>query len=271
MKITKVPFKSSIQTWNAIYLDNNGLSPYMDSDFMNIYKKTMWVGRKRWSKKLVIYLCELSSRKIVICPILEGKDDAYIGGDLCASGYLDFLYPSNMDNKDFTEMFILLQQKLKGKVLHLNKLNEKSKLQQFLAQNYDQIGERQICVNISLPETIDQYYHSLSKSVRQNYRTSINRMARENKEWRIEVAIGKKVDSKLQYEQMQIYFKREAERLKKKLSTIQKFVKGNLNPITQAVKALHNNINGCLFIDGNVAGFLAGVITGDGGWRLFRI
>lgn len=244
-------------------IDNAHLSPYMTYEFMKIFKHTYRLGnRVRRTKKIVIYKCELNSGEIVICPMLLGETECYVLGDLCATGYLDFIYSMNLSEEDFDETFDLLRKVLGKRTLVLNKINQSSLLGKYLANNYPvEVGK---CVNISLPKSIDEYYSSLSKHVRQNIRTAKNRLERENIKWSIEVINGKKLKQKDYSRLMDVYIKREEERNQSSVGKVVAFIQKNMNPITIYLKRGKNNFTAILRFDGEVVAFLSGILTSNG-------
>ena len=259
MKIEKKKLAEIAPLWRELLSENTRISPYMNIDFIRIYKRTMMFGRRRWKGRLNFYVCSLEKIQ-VICPIVEIGKNAYIAGDLCATGYLDFIYPKEIKKEDFSRVFQLLGQKLRGKTLWINKINQASQMNEWLLENAECI-DKQVCVSIRIPEDITDYYNSLSKSVRQNYRTSKNRMKRENLAWN--VAVFERIDTSIFEKTMDVYIQREAERENREISFAQRIIQKYCNPISIYLCKAQKAFTAVLYIDGNVAGFLSGLVTED--------
>lgn len=259
MKIEQKRFTEVVPLWNKLVSENSGISPYMNAEFIRIYKKTMLFGRKRWRGRLVFYVCSFDKIQ-VICPIMKIGANAYIAGDLCATGYLDFIYPREIKKEDFDKVFQLLGQKLKGKTFWINKINQSSQMNAWLKENAECV-DKQVCVNIRLPENITDYYNSLSKSVRQNYRTCKNRMKRENLKW--DVVLFGEPDASTFEKMMDVYIQRESEREKKQISFVQELIQKYCNPVSIYSRKAQKAFTAVLYIEGNVAGFLSGIVTED--------
>lgn len=265
MILKKVKYKECREIWKNITEENYLISPYMNVDFIDYYLKYFKTGKQRWNKKIAIYKGMTSKGKNIIIPLLlslEGKD-AYICGDLCASGYLDFIYPKDTSDEEFDEMFEALHNSLKGVNLHLNKINQSSALYKYLDYRYKRTSENE-CVFIPIPISIDDYYNSLSKSVRQNYRTAKNRISRENKEFTLDFYNNKDISKSIKKEIMDIYDKREAERNGTHKNKMKSIIRNMMNPISNITFKSNRNFVSVLRIDGKASAFLAGIVTGDG-------
>ena len=262
MSVKKVSWSNCEELWRQIETSNKCVPVYMYRDFMENYKSVYKVGAQRWNKSISIFEFTGTSGNRGLLPLLEDHSNIYICGDLCATGYLDFLYPENVTESDFNEMLSDLKIIAKGRTIRINKINEKSLLFPYLSEHYP-VKDEMICVNIALPETIEDYYGSLSKSCKQNYRTAKNRMAREEKPWTVEVYMNRVVPKNEIKDMMSVYIRREEERQGKSINPIVRLVQGSINPITKTCFSLPNAFVSCLRICGNVAGFLAGYVSND--------
>lgn len=260
MEISRVDFNRIEKVWDELYKGNVRLSPFMSYEFQKNYRARLWFSKVRFG--MIYYCFQFSEENHPICivPLItKNNKDFYIAGDFCATGYLDFVYTDRFERAKFSEVIQILQKKLGG-CLHLNKINQSSILGEYLLQNYD--NHSNICVNISLGDSFESYYKRLKKSVRQNIRTAHNRLVREEKSIRLDVAIGS-VDAKMFKQVMQIYHKRAEEKNGKTVSAFVRFVQNYFNPITVAQLNQNNSFISTLYIDDAIAGFMTGFVTNE--------
>lgn len=262
MDIQQIEWKGCKSLWGGVYEKNSYLSPYMRADFVDLSLKYNFFGRNRWNRRPIFYVCTTESNKKIIVPLLIGKHDAHLIGDSSAAGYTEFIYPMDTTFEDFDEVFAMLGRKLSGKQLQLNKINQNSLMYPYMREHFEEYKER-VCVNISLPESIDEYLGRLSKSVKQNYRTSKNRMAKEGKSWRVEFYSNEVLNSELNRQLIDLYITRSQDRDGKKINFVEKLYQKHFNIISIATSSLPGNFVACLYIDDNVAGYLSGFISND--------
>lgn len=95
------------------------------------------------------------------------------------SDYLNFIY-SRFDNDSWECLAQYIYQKYGVRKWSIENLKENTEVYSYFTKKYpirhNRIG---ICVGLSLPNSFDGYYKSLSKSVRQNIRTAFNRQKKE--------------------------------------------------------------------------------------------
>ncbi|MEN6460264.1 MAG: GNAT family N-acetyltransferase [Syntrophomonas sp.] len=259
MRLTEEAFSSIEDIWDDLYQNNSHISPYMSYSFQKTYKRYLWLGSKRFGMQYLCYVVYDGAEAIAIIPLIRRRNDYYLAGDLCATGYLDCIYSDQITDRQMEEIEKLLKEKAgAGTKFHLNKLNQSSLLMQHYASRVS--PERATCVSISLPDSYDDYFASLSKSVRQNVRTAKNRMQREGKEWNVETTVGVPVSWSLSKQLLEVYNKRLEKRDGKKVGAITRYVREHFNPITLAASHMKDNIVSILYIDGRIAAFMMGLI-----------
>ena len=200
----------------------------------------------------------------LILPITRYKDQLHLFSDDSQCGALDFIYAKHLDKNYFKQVFILLKQHFPRYKFHINKVNERSKLAQYLLKDTEQqarITEKRTCVAINFGDNIDEYYHSLSKSTRQNLRTSFNKLIKNENTYSLKLCMGKNIDNKLLKEQLKLYNMRDFERTGHKKGYFQKLRQRYSDPITIATKSMDGSYSFNLYINGILAAFMVGLET----------
>ena len=120
-------------------------------------------------------------------------------------------------------------------------------------------------VKIDFGNDFDIYIKSLSKSTRQNLRTSVNRLHRDNHKMKLKAFYGG--DNELVHEMkncLNLYAKRHNERYGIKTSWIKKWLLLHHHFATSNYLHLPSAITFVLYIDDEMAGFMSG-LTGNAG------
>jgi hypothetical protein len=258
--------------WIFLYEKNKYFSPYQSFEINLIIKNCKVFNLKRlFLKSFFIELLDSAGNTCMIAPLYLKKKKKYIEiyffGDFCSTGYLDFIYADNISSDVFKIFFELITEKY-GKVKFiLNKLNERSILNNYLLSNekdYKISVQKNVCVHIPLKETFDVYWDGLSKNTKQNIRTSRNRLEKDCLNFIINTSVDKQMPDKLLRELYNIYWKRALYRMVGSAkSHVPKFLRNYLYPIIVAHKKLNNVFYSVLRIEGNVAGFCSGFISKD--------
>lgn len=264
MELVRTSFSNIKDLWRGFYSENSRLSPYSSYEFAECYKKFFHFGFKRAFMRQEFFLAKENDDVIAIVPLIKNRKDYYLFGDLCSSGYLDFIYNGTTSEREIAELLNCIEKSIStwGGVLHLNKINERSMLFPYLQQNATEVAVDP-CVNISFEDIYEEYFKSLGKSIKQNVRTAYNRMNREGKTYRFEIYIHEPVPANVVKQEMDIYHKREEHRNKKKTPVIVKEIRQRFNPISLSTTTMENAVHACFYIDNTMAAFLSGYITND--------
>ena len=250
------------QLWKRM---NPIMSPYMEYGFQTTYKRLLWIGKQRFGMDYKTYVVRDDDGTIrCIMPVISKSGKAFIAGDLCATGILDFIYDKTTSLDDMKQMLSLLKHKVRRK-LYLNKLHCDSVLYKALDQDPECIHVRnQCCACISIQNSFEEYFNSLSKSVRQNIRTAHNRLTREQKRYTVTVNMENSAnDDQLIASINELHHKRAAEKNKKGDYWIFDFIENKFNPLSRHLKQSEYACNSTLFIDGKLAAFMQGVKSND--------
>lgn len=268
MQIIKSNFKSCEDTWNNLFKNNSALTIYSSYNFLVYYRKSFYISKNRVGFKDYIYEIKHLGETVAIIPLMGKNGYYYIYGDLCATGYLDFIYAETISVELFEEIFQLLFTKLGNCVLYLNKIREDSVLYKYLSQHHAS-EKNTVCVSVNCDMPYDEYIASLSKSTRQNIRTSYNRLLKSGKKDELQIYCNQKITHDLANEVMDLYNLRMQQINSRngsnsQLTTLIGFVRKHLNPITTSLTSINNNFLSVLRIDGVLAAMLWGYIDCEG-------
>ena len=131
--------------------------------------------------------------------------------------------------------------------------NTHSKLEKFVKFEDDSD-----CVKIEYTRDYDAYYSSLSKHARQNLRTAYNRLKTDGLEYRFEFIDGK-TDKKLASKLKNLYLNRRAKKYSN-MDFLKMLIYKIDEPISKVCFNLENSFSAVLYIDNQIACYMAGVI-----------
>ena len=103
------------------------------------------------------------------------------------SDYFDLVYSPSVTDEQFLTFIKQVQLDFKAQEFKFVHLKATSKFYQAIAKMPSAFSTSLTCVAVTLPQTYDIYFASLSKSVRQNIRTAYNRLAKNNLHFQLEV------------------------------------------------------------------------------------
>lgn len=125
------------------------------------------------------------------------------------SDYLNFIYVDiKKEYLDF--LFSELKKRYNTSFFSLENISEKTKSYDIIAQNYNSTHVDSLCMTLPLKDDYNEYYQSMSKSMRQNIRTAFNRSRRDSVE--MDYVVVEKMTPELSKQLMEI----RAQRLQKK-------------------------------------------------------
>lgn len=107
------------------------------------------------------------------------KRGVYIFGRAQWSDYLNFVY-DRFEAKAVDELFANIKEVYRVSNFNLEDIPTNTELFKYINTKYTQIeGKETVCVELSIPETLESYHKMLSKSSRQNIRTAFNRAEKD--------------------------------------------------------------------------------------------
>lgn len=175
-KIKKTFRLQSIEKeYKYLYPLNQNVSPFMEYEFMRISLKYIIPYCLLERFFVIFYIVYHNNIPILIAPICRSifGNKNVLFGYFNGFNYCDLIHNnSNFVSKAFT----FLENKI-GKI-HITKLKESSSTYNLLSQT--SFSSKQTNVKITYGNDFEQYLSKLSSSVRQNIRTSYNRLSRNN-------------------------------------------------------------------------------------------
>ncbi len=263
MLIRKTNLRDVKDKWESMYASNHALTPYSSYSFNEIVCQNYRFAPNRFLLQTKIFeVLDDNQDTIMIIPLYGRGERYYLIGDLLMTGHLDFIYKQDISHDEFAQAFQLLKTELKGTKLVLNKISERSRLNDYLASNYP-IADKKICVNIHFGRNCEAYIKSLSKNMRRHIRNMRNRLEREAVNWSVEVKINTPIANRIKKEILKVYNDRAVDKNGKQLSWSLKTVRYHFNPITISTAKMEGNFNSILHINGELAAFSSGYVTND--------
>lgn len=254
------------ELWEALYnKGNSSFSPYQSFE----WNKCLEINNKKKlkSKPIIYYYFDDFIAPLIVDARLK---EVKILGAEDSSDYLSFVFDCN--EQSFNAKLMEIIKKFPNYKITLSKINESSEMfsfiKKFLVDNkIDYVDNESICVEIPLGMSFDDYFNSLTKSHRQNYRTAINKIHREHLDYSFYLNNGK-VSQKKAHQLFHIYKKRRQNVTNKTLiSKIKYLIK---NAIKRIIKKnqfdclSHYSLNNDvilfeIFINNRLAAFYEGV------------
>ncbi len=218
-KITKKQLKE--------YISNTNLLPNMTFEFYRNWNNTVF--RKLKANKQLIYCLfeELQPKAILLLERTKNNE-------LCSTNLLDYFDIIKLGEIDSDEIKlfikeILIQEKL-TEIIFYNCRQDSILLEVFAGVEK---FKTDICVKINICDSYEEYYHSLSKSSRQNIRTAYNRIHTDGKVFNFTYSENPKEIKKYKSAMKRIYVNRTKE--KNNLGTIKKWFYKKFEPVVESI------------------------------------
>lgn len=268
--VSKNDFEKIKILWNR--LEKGKDMTFFQSYEWNIMLYNQWNNdlRQRKSGKIVLVYSET-----IIAPLIIQKRDVYtvsgirkkgiyILGTGSYSDYMNFIYEST--DKETINKIINFIRYTYNKTQYFQYIRKECVLSKILSENYEYITNVSVKVNVT--HSREQYTQSLSKSTRQNLRTALNRMKKDNIQYKYEVVNGRLEDELVEellecHRQRVISKNRERNSLINMLKNIYRIslldnMEKNNNIIRNAMKQFDNSITVVVKLDGKLVGYLYG-------------
>lgn len=261
--------------WKSLYKDNQDLSWFQSYEW-NQLLETEYDGL-RWTKYLfsklryvVIKQQSEGKNSSVIVPIIIRKKNIYILGQHSCSDYLSTIHSKDIQLDILVNSIKSFYEYYHGFKIIFDKVNESSllcKALNILSNEYKCSVVKKGCVYISLYKS-KTFYETLSKSVRQNYRTSKNRLLKNGHSYNIRLNY-ERIDSDFCDNLKYIYLQRRSfceEKNRTWLYAVRILIKKffailgveKRNDIVSDYSRNQKVIFGSIYIDDSVAAFFIG-------------
>lgn len=208
--------------------------------------------------------CEVieDGKTVLIAPLCKhNSGDFGIIGQFNGIQSYDFIYDSNIGDEKAQEYLDVLLNYLGCEKIHITNMPETSLIFQVVKGcNIISNVKENSNVCIEFGEVYDNYYMSLSKHARQNIRTSYNRMNTDSCAWEFKYYMRQDIECEVLDSTIDLYCKRHKERYGVTTSKIKKLYLKKLDFSTYIQRKSKNNIYATLFINGNLAAFMSGVL-----------
>ncbi|MBE7065538.1 MAG: GNAT family N-acetyltransferase [Ruminococcaceae bacterium] len=146
--------------------------------------------KKLFRKWIYFLVTDDNDNPIMIAPIQIVKVGFHIGrhgirrgayfiGREGYSDYMNFIY-NDFDTDAVEYVIQYLHSKYNCEYFRFEQVMESSELHKFMLSKYNARKIPLSCASLVLPDTFEEYHQSLSKSMRQNIRTAINRANKNN-------------------------------------------------------------------------------------------
>lgn len=178
VRVVKVNSFTEIEKeWGYLLKHNSGFSYYQSVPYMRV----LWSNILPYCLVLRVvprfFLFSENGEIKLILPLFKKlfKNEYTLYGYRTGVGYLDAIYSDELRLSDFSNCFYELKNYIKGSIIRFEHVRYENTLGKWLLMNGGHISEKG-CTEIVLPDCYDEYYQSLGKHMKQNIRTSYNRL-----------------------------------------------------------------------------------------------
>ena len=259
--------------WNTLYNHNIQLTPYQEYSYCSIIDEYSAILRRHRLKNVIYELRNSHDQTIMLTPLhietTKKQSIAHIWGKFSQSGHLDFIYDEQIQTEAFLSAMNLINKDIGNVKFVLDHIAEQSKLNEMIQTGYlssHYTLRKNTCIQIPLTTSFNDYLNSLDKQVRQNLRTSFNRLKTDKRTYKVQTYVNQAIPSDLLAQLFKLYWKRILDKkitlgLKRFLPV---FLRMRLNPTIIALKKLTNVYYSIIYIDKTIAGFCAGFTSRNG-------
>lgn len=147
----------------------------------------------------------------MIAPLLKTvRGNAYMLGDIQGCGVTDFIYLKEATEEQLAKALSLVINNCNQ--LYLGRLKSTSPIYKFCAHHLDDSNvTTDTLVEIHFGNNYNEYFSGLSKHVRQNLRTSYNRLQTDNLSYSLQIIKKRQMNSQIWKEVNDIYCTRQIE------------------------------------------------------------
>jgi hypothetical protein len=262
--------------WHGLYDRNNAATTFQSYEFLTFtgrgkpQRKDLFrlIGVREWN--LVLYR---DGEAVAIAPLLvkkkRGRTTVYLRGHFTVANQIDFIY-ADWSYDDFKFLMDYIKERLGQVSFFLDRVSERTVTCQYLKQYFaDKNIEEYDCFAIPVPDDYDEWWRGLSRSTKQNINTHRNRLKRNNLDFSFRFVYGEKLDRSLCCRMMWVYADRFLVKNGLYLGPLRR-------PVTWALRAFllrdkmtrwmnreDGNFHAVMFVGGEVAAFLSGLIFKD--------
>lgn len=208
------------------------------------------------------YLVSVENKIILIAPLFIRKNEAVVAGTNEWFDFVDFFYSSDASENEIEKAisFLITQMKNEGiNRLHWNWMPNDSLSHTIVGGASYRKSREKVVDNTTIPfNDYDSYKAALSKSTKQNLRTALNRLNRDNKKYEFQSSLMSNISPKLIEDCLNLYYSRQ--KTKYGAGFLRKVTIKTLDFNTRLLKR-GEGVIAAFLIDGEVAGFMYGYIN----------
>lgn len=248
--------------------DNIYLTPYSEYSFLDKIKNSANIHRRQEARKykLKCYVGYDDEKVVFVAPLLINDRDKRICllGEFSSIGHLDFIYSVRITTQQLSQMVEMVLKNYPGYIFSCDRISEFSLTKKMFDEKKIQPTERDICVKIDLSD-YDEWYSNLTKSCRQNIRTSYNRLKNDNSEMSFELFVYNRPSNAFWNDSIVLFSKRILEHTKlPKILLYPMIIFKRNEAIGKALRDTERIIFANVYINNRLAAFMNGVIGNDG-------
>ena len=267
--------------WDSLYSGGTDMTPYQSFEWnknvAECYKSNTYIFLNLTVR---YFVCFKDQQPLVIAPLALPKNKynescyTQILGQYTKSGGLNFIYGNEASGEDFRFLIEYIKNVYPNE-MRFYEVGDYTRFNEFLSEyeEAEKISDR-VCVRCAVPESKEDNYGALSKSVRQTIRTTYNRFEKEGIISNVEIYRGYNFGGMELKELNDLYNRREAEWHHREYVA----PNGNsINPLKKIVGKVFKNKDALInyshsdkfifvkcMIDGKLAGFFYGVSDASG-------
>jgi hypothetical protein len=184
-------------------------SPYQNIDYLKLaLRNHHFYSLIRMTRPFFIKF-SMNDEAIMILPLSKSIFSAnyFMFGDRAGFGYVDVLCRDNISSSDINACFEMLMKEFSDSSFHFNRVKKDSLVYPIL-NVISSPRDCEDCVKIDLVGNYDDYFQSLSKNARQNYRTANNRILKASKDLSFTRVSGEDISRDILDEMIVLYLKR---------------------------------------------------------------
>lgn len=260
---TKTKSFSKIEKiWNELYVQKSNISYYQSTAYMKTLWNNLFLYRVLLRVSTLFFVFYIDDKPTFILPLFKkiGEKRYVLYGLKAGVGYLDAMYEDNISNDTIDECFNIIKRDLKYSLIHFEHVRKDTKLGQWLVSKGGSVS-KEGCTEILLPDVYEDYYNSLSKHMKQNIRTSYNRLRTDEKVYEFSCVDYSNISKDTYIKLQNLYIIRQIQRYDK--SFFYKLFVKYIDLGTKIHKSSIVNVKACiLWIDGTIAAYYDAIMDG---------
>lgn len=234
----------------------------------------------RFFASIIVYIVKDDNGVRVLLPLIVQKKSnklkwfgrekgVYVLGHASYSDYLNAVY-ENSEDEAFEALFDRMKNDLGSYVFNFTSFIEGTEFEKFIERKGIARLEPTVSVAVNKCASADEYNKVLSKHVRQNLRTALNRMSKDGIKYEYRVIWGKVDDHEMLEQLRELHIERMCEKNSietdwiHKLSSMvkiryRKWKEINNNIVYESMKTLENSVFVIVYLNDQISGYLYGL------------